>query len=407
MPVTPAEPDDRPPLERARTGRRVAGVASGLAHHLGFPVRAVRVGFALGILAAGMGLLAYLFLWIFMPAAGNPARRPSLRPPKRRTMARVPWRRYVTGIVGGIAFLLVGAAVVGWRMGLDLRLTWWLPVFILLGGVVLAWSHLGTQSGQSRSWHSVLRLVGGLVLVTVGVVLLIGRGQTPTLLLVGMLAGLAVVAGVVVVIAPWWLRLWRDLGDERTARARESERADIAAHLHDSVLQTLAVIRQRADDPDLVRRLARSQERELRAWLYEDTAPAAESLAAGLREIVAEVEDAQGIEVGLVIVGDAKPDAAGEALLRAAREALINAARHGREPISAYLEASDRRVELFVRDHGDGFDLSDVPADRLGVRESIIGRVARQGGTAEVRRAPGQGTEVRLEVGSVRGGNHE
>jgi signal transduction histidine kinase len=187
-------------------------------------------------------------------------------------------------------------------------------------------------------------------------------------------AAVAVLAGVALVLAPWWLRLVRELGDERAARARESERADIAAHLHDSVLQTLALIRARADDPTEVARMARAQERELRAWLYDDRPAPGTSVAAVLAAIVAEIEDTrtgpdgEAVTIETVVVGDTEPDANTDALLQATREALLNAVRHGRPPVSLYLEAGPEEVEVFVRDRGDGFDPDAVPADRFGVR---------------------------------------
>ncbi len=204
-------------------------------------------------------------------------------------------------------------------------------------------------------------------------------------------------------MAPWWLRLVRELGDERAARAREAERADIAAHLHDSVLQTLAIIRARADEPSEVARMARAQERELREWLYQDRPAPGTSIAAEMRAVVAEVEDTrsgpegEAVAVDLVVVGDRAPDAGTAALLQATREALVNAVVHGRPPVSAYLEVGDEQVEVFVRDHGDGFDLDDIPSDRFGVRESILGRVRRRGGTATVT-CKDSGTEVHLVV---------
>jgi signal transduction histidine kinase len=196
----------------------------------------------------------------------------------------------------------------------------------------------------------------------------------------------------------------RELGDERAARARESERADIAAHLHDSVLQTLALIRARADDPAEVARMARAQERELREWLYDDRPAPGTSVTAALRAIVAEVEDSRSgpggdpVAIDTVAVGDRVPDADTEALLQATREALVNAVVHGRPPVSLYLEVGQDAVEVFVRDHGDGFDVDAVGPDRFGVRESIMGRVQRRGGSASVTCRPGRGTEVHLRV---------
>jgi signal transduction histidine kinase len=314
------------------------------------------------------------------------------------------WRRHLLIGLAGLALLVLAGLFIAGRSGVQLRTDWWLPTALLLAGLVLAWYQLG--SGRQSTIRSLLQLAGGLVLVSAGIALFIGRQDSPAQLLASMAAGLAVVAGVAVVLAPWWLRLWRGLVEERSARARESERADIAAHLHDSVLQTLTVIRARAENPDLVRRLARSQERELRAWLYEDTAAPAVSLAAGLRLMVAEIEDEYGVEVGCVIVGDCQPTAVSEALLGSTREALLNAVRHGAPPFSVYLEARAELIEVFVRDHGIGFDLAVVPPDRLGVRVSIIGRLARQGGHATVRQAPGGGTEVHLVVKSLNRGNH-
>ena len=162
------------------------------------------------------------------------------------------------------------------------------------------------------------------------------------------------------------------------------------------MLQTLALIRRQAHDAEEVARLARAQERELREWLYDDRRTPGTSIASDLRGVVAEVEDTRAVAVDVVVVGDAVPDAGTDALLQATREALVNAVSHGRPPYSLYLEVTDEQVEVFVRDHGDGFDLDAVPVDRFGVRESIIGRVTRRGGTATVQSRPGRGTEVHL-----------
>jgi signal transduction histidine kinase len=381
----------------------VSGVAAGLAGHLGVRVKTVRWALAISVFAAGAGALLYVWLWLTVPAgaadgaagAGPPAFArliPALREPSRRGHAGA--------MFGGAALVTVAALLIASRQGADIRWEWIVPAAAMAGGVALAWSQLekadaGTRS-QPSSPVSVVRLVAAVGLLIVGIALLMWNGEAFSNVTLAILGGVAMVAAVVVVLAPWWLRLLRALGDERAARARESERADIAAHLHDSVLQTLAVMRSRAEDPEAVRRLARAQERELRAWLYQDrTAPGA-SLAAALRTVIAEVEDGQGVEVGTVIVGDAAPCPATEALAWALREALLNAARHGAPPISVYVEVSERGIEAFVRDHGPGFDLGSVPEDRLGVRESIIGRMVRQGGWASVEPAAGAGVEVRL-----------
>jgi signal transduction histidine kinase/phage shock protein PspC (stress-responsive transcriptional regulator) len=421
----------RLPLRRPTRGRRIGGVAAGLAAHLDLPVGVVRVAFFLLTWLGGVGVGLYVFLWVTVPV-GDPAasdERPAalarlVRPtggpvgparavgtapdaPGGATDRPLP----VTDIA--IALVLIAGAVVllAVRGGAHLQSTWLVPTLIVLAGTALAWSQL--DAGQRGRWRSraggrtpvsVLRLVGGIVLTGTGVLLLVGQEMTPSILVQSMVAALAVLAGVALVLAPWWLRLVRELSDERAARARESERADIAAHLHDSVLQTLALIRARADDPTEVARMARAQERELREWLYDDRPAPGTSVVAALRAIVAEIEDSrsgpggEAVVIDVVVVGDRAPDAATEALLQATREALVNAVVHGRPPVSLYLEFGPEAVEVFVRDRGEGFDLESIPPDRFGVRESIIGRVRRRGGSASVQSKDGNGTEVHLSV---------
>ncbi|MBD7979898.1 ATP-binding protein [Oerskovia merdavium] len=433
-----AQPARRLPLRRPEQGRWVGGVCRGLALHLDLPVGAMRFVMVLLALAGGAGIVLYVFLWVTVPV-GDPAQaadeeRPtSLRRIAPRLQGRVrklPVRDVAIGVV-----LLSGAAVlVAARAGVDVEVSWVLPVLIALAGTALAWSQLdAAQRGRwlsragGRTPAGVLRLAGGLVLVLVGVLLLVGQDSTASDMVRATVASLAVLAGAAIVLAPWWLRLVRELGDERAARAREAERADIAAHLHDSVLQTLALIRASAADADTVARLARAQERELREWLYNDRPAPGTSLAAELRTLVGEVEDRQSwrlaagaastagmsaagtvgdggsagtaaVVVDVVVVGDCVPTDETTALLQATREALVNAVAHGRPPVSVYLEVSDDMVEVFVRDRGDGFEMKDIAQDRFGVRESIIGRVTRRGGQAEVVSRPGWGTEVRLKV---------
>lgn len=172
----------------------------------------------------------------------------------------------------------------------------------------------------------------------------------------------------------------------------------MTAHLHDGVLQTLALIQLHADDQQTVFSLARQQERELREWLYQERTTSDRSVNAGLKQVAAQVEDTHGKPIEVVTVGDAQPSAQTDALLDATQQALVNAVTHGGEPISVYCEASDKLVEVFVRDHGNGFDINAVPASRLGLRESIIGRVKRRGGTVEIVSRPDWGTEVRMHM---------
>lgn len=415
------------PLRRPERGRWVSGVCAGLAAHLDVPVGAVRLVMGLLGLAGGAGIALYVFWWLTIPP-GDPraaleAQRPAslsrLAPRLQGRVSQLPVRDVAIGVV-----LLGGAALlVALRTGVDIEVSWVIPVLIALAGAALAWSQLdAAERGRlvsragGRTPAGVLRIAGGVVLVLVGIVLLVGQDARPSSIVRAAVASVAVLGGVAIVLAPWWLRLVRELGDERAARAREAERADIAAHLHDSVLQTLALIRARATDADTVARLARAQERELREWLYDDRPSPGTSLAAELRALVAEVEDervgrraeplgapgdgtdAGPVVVDLVVVGDCVPTQETAALLQATREALVNAVAHGAPPYSVYLEVSASAVEVFVRDRGNGFRMRDVAPDRFGVRESILGRVQRRGGTAEIISRPGWGTEVRLRV---------
>lgn len=431
---TGARPRDLP-LRRPERGRWVAGVCAGLAAHLGVSVGVVRLVMAFLGLAGGAGVALYVFWWLTVPSGDPAAARDEQRPASLSRLAprlqgsvrRLPVRDVAIGVV-----LLGGAALlVALRTGVDVEVSWVIPVLIALAGAALAWSQLDavergrllTRAG-GRTPAGVLRIAGGVVLVLVGIVLLVGQDARPTQIVRAAVAAVAVLAGVAIVLAPWWLKLVRELGNERAARAREAERADIAAHLHDSVLQTLALIRARSSDADTVARLARAQERELREWLYDDRPSPGTSLAAELRGLVAEVEDGRvgrraesigapagapgdgvagesdpgPVVVDVVVVGDCTPTQETAALLQATREALVNAVAHGGPPYSVYLEVSDAAVEVFVRDRGDGFDMDDVAPDRFGVRESILGRVQRRGGKAEIISRPGWGTEVRLRV---------
>ncbi|WP_034610151.1 ATP-binding protein [Cellulomonas sp. URHD0024] len=420
----PAEPLVAPrrlPLRRPERGRWFGGVALGLAAHLDLPVGLVRLAFLVLTPVAGIGLMLYLFWWLSIPV-GDPAdAAQGVRPSTLTRLARrqnlvEPGRRVpVTDIAIGALLVVAAVLLIAVRAGADVQVDWLLPALIVLAGLWLAWSQLDAAQRDrlrdragGRTPVSVVRVAGGILLAGVGVLLLIGmasgQGVEPATLAQSIIAAIVMLGGVALVLTPWWLRLVRELGDERAARARESERADIAAHLHDSVLQTLALIRLRADDPAEVARMARAQERELREWLYDDRPAPGTSVAASLRVVVAEVEDSRSgpsgdpVAIDSVVVGDRVPDADTEALLQATREALVNAVVHGRPPVSLYLEVGQSQIEVFVRDHGDGFDLDEVASDRFGVRESIIGRVRRRGGSATVTCRPGHGTEVHLLV---------
>lgn len=398
-------PDARParlPLRRAVRGRWVAGVCQGLAAHLDVSVGLVRAVMGAAAFAAGAGVVLYGWLWVFVPL-GDPAT--AAREQRPASAARIAPRlpqaaagASVTGVVVGLLLLLAALLLVLWRLGIDPPNPWLLPLLVVLGGASLVWSQLDAHAVTGRGrLVRLLPVLGGLALAVVGVLLLLRPGRGVGDLLAGLAAGLAVMAGAAVVLAPLWLRLVRDLGVERAARAREAERADMAAHLHDSVLQSLSLIRSRARDAPEVARLARAQERDLRRWLYEDVPRAGTSLAEEVRETAAEVEDRFGVPVDVVAVGDVHPASVPAALVAATREALHNAVVHGRPPVSVYVEVGAGAVQVYVRDRGAGFDPAAVPEGRHGVRESILARLARHGGSATIRSGPGHaiaGTEI-------------
>jgi signal transduction histidine kinase/phage shock protein PspC (stress-responsive transcriptional regulator) len=406
------QPARRPPLVRPRTGRKLGGVALGVSRHLDLPVKAVRVGFVVSALFGAAGLVLYAWLWALVPEdhriepaeaeaadrAGGGAETTELV-----VAAAASRSRLRADLVAGAFLIAAGAVLLGARQGWDVRPGLVLPLLIVAAGAVIAYAQFD-EVDRAR-WFArtgvgtraaTLRLALGAVLVVAGILLLVVQ-QTDMLLLGStLLAAVAVLVGVGVVFAPWGVRLWRDLDAERAARARESERADIAAHLHDSVLQTLALIQRRAGDGPEVVRLARAQERDLRSWLYGSAVDDPTTMAARVTAMTAEAEDVHGAVIEVVTVGDRPVDERTAALLAALREGVFNAARHADGAIRVYVESGPDGVEAFVRDRGPGFDLSAVPEDRLGVRESIIGRMERHGGSARVLTAPGDGTEVRL-----------
>jgi signal transduction histidine kinase/phage shock protein PspC (stress-responsive transcriptional regulator) len=422
---TPAPPPspDAPRLHRRVDGRLVGGVCGGVADHLGLDPLRVRVAFALLSGIFGFGLALYAALWVFVPseaplagAAAGPAglaaaSRDGRRPSRTRSARRGDTGQLValSALGAGILLLLANTS-----LGVPLELAG--PVLLAAAGVALIWT-LGDDAERRRlqslpsraplverlsapgSRGRAVRVVAGVLLVAAGVVtFLAGRGDLASAG-PGLLAVAVVALGVVVVAGPFLWRLLRERDAERRERIVSQERADVAAHLHDSVLQTLALIQKQADDPRSVVRLARAQERDLRGWLYGGPGEPAVSLAAALREVAAQVEEAHGVPVELVSVGDAALDDDLAALVAATREAVVNAAKHsGASVVDVYAESTADEVDVFVRDRGKGFDPDTVPADRLGLRGSVVGRVERHGGRARIRTAPGEGTEVRLTL---------
>jgi signal transduction histidine kinase len=436
----------------------LGGVAHGLAVHLGLPVLWVRAAFVLLFFAQGIGGLLYAAFWVVVPIGiGEPA--------AGGVGGSKPWRyvngRFVQGDVEGPDFgelrkdggpgghkgldrlrdltqrtfhgegaasssaageggglgqiaallaLVIGLMALLSALHIQPAKPYVWPLLTVGVGVALVWRQaddsrwqrwFGLEEGTKRR-AAYTRVGAGVVLVVAGIVgflILQGTGSTWASVVE---AALAVLAGVLVLVGPYALRLWQDLGTERTARIRAQERAEIAAHVHDSVLHTLTLIQRNADDAKEVLRLARAQERELRLWLYRPEAvseAAPDTLAERIRSVVAEVEDLHGVQIELVCVGDCPMDERISSQMQAAREAMVNAAKYGGGgPVQVYAEVEGRTVSVFVRDHGPGFDPESVPEDRMGVRESIIGRMRRNGGTARVRPAPDGGTEVELEM---------
>jgi signal transduction histidine kinase len=397
------------PIRRDPDDRLAGGVASGVAAWRGFNVTTVRIVFVLiALITTGIGVPLYVAAWLLIPAAGTDK---SIWHKARSDSRGIA---FAIGLGTLLIFVLLVAGVFndGWFSN------WAWPQVFSLAGLVLIWRNASeeeratlrhfaepveTAAGSMKpSRRSAIRLAIASVLLLSGVAWLASAHES--LALLRPLGGiLLVIAAVVLFLGPWWLRIARDLVLERQARVRAEERADIAARIHDSVLQTLALIQRRAEDPQKVVQLARLQERELRSWLFEGKAPnevdADMTFAAGVRQIQEDVETRYGVPVEAVTVGDCELDDNLSALLAAAREATVNAAKwSGANVISLFAEVEPAEVSIVVRDRGKGFDPEAVPEDRKGLAESVHGRMARRGGTATVTSARGEGTKVSLKM---------
>ena len=391
------------------------GVAGGLARYLGVPVLWVRVFFVVTALLGGAGIMLYAGLWVFLPGHRTPEREaPGLESARRG--GRRPGRAGRIRDAGPA--IAVGAVVFGIVLGFEGLLgrgaLFW-PVVVGVAGVALLWRQADEaqrerwldSSGRidpfravigDGGWAAWTRIVAGLGLILaalIGFAVTTGVANAVPVVVAGLLG----IAGLALVVGPWVLRLVDDLASERAERVRTQERADMAAHLHDSVLQTLALIQKSAGDPTTVARLARSQERDLRQWLFSSETSDATTLAGRLREIAAQVEVDHPVLVDVVTVGDCAAAEQVQPVVLAAREAVVNAAKHaGVDRVDVYAEVTEREIEVFVRDRGRGFDPDVVAGDRHGVRRSIIDRMERHGGSATIRSAPDSGTEVRLRM---------
>jgi signal transduction histidine kinase len=402
---------DGGPLRRDPVDRLAGGVAAGLGARLGIGVTTVRILLVVAFLfTQGWIVPVYAVGWLVIPP----------RDSDTSIWSRARHDSRGVAVAAALGSLLVFFMLIVTALNEQLFETYGWPQVVSVACLALIWRNagegeqralrgliqplegLGVTGGRHRvSRATALRFAASAVLLAVGVGWLLSEHES--LAMLRPLTGLVLIAAaVVLLLGPWWLRIARDLVLERQARARAEERADIASRVHDSVLQTLALIQHRAEDPQAVVQLARAQERELRSWLFEGRSPGdtdVTSLVEGIREIQRDVEARHLVPVEVVTVGDCTLDEHLGALLAAAREATVNAAKwSGANVISVFAEVEPDRVVVTVRDRGKGFDTDGVPEDRKGVAESIFGRMARHGGEATVQSAPGEGTKVTLTM---------
>lgn len=445
----PVTPRLRLPLLRPKKKRVFCGVCRGLSLHLGMPVVWIRLAFVAMTFLFGAGIAAYIFLWAFVPA-GDPltavqqqrendwqaahaplsygnannmapgqagdsetANADGQRTAQRfsspsnaanvdtsegdeagngpENLAQAFKNASKPSIIALTGIALIALAVILENSPLPSDLTF--GIFMALCGIGVAWIRFNAEDGQIRY------LLIGVALMALGY-FICADSETFShhLPFSAAIAGVALLAGVALAIIPLANRFIHELSHEHALKEREEERADMTAHLHDGVLQTLALIQLHSDEPKTVFTLARKQERELRRWLYQERIPSDRSVSSGLKEIAAHIEDEFGEPIDVVSVGDTRPSAQTDALLNASEQAMLNAVQHGAEPISVYCEVGAAQAEVFVRDHGDGFDQNAIPPDRLGIRQSIIGRIERRGGNVKIVSRPSWGTEVHMTM---------
>jgi signal transduction histidine kinase len=375
----------------------IGGVAAGIGHHLGIEPIFVRFAFVALSLALGFGVVVYLLAWLLAPeeAVDAAATRP------RRILVR-PTLGQALGAVLILAGVLLLLAVSGFWFGETLA---W-PVALAAIGFAILWARSGEERRGRWPLDAVLSGRVSLLRLAIGVFLIVGAmaiilGYNTSLALAGpmVLAALVAIGGLGLILGPWAWNVGRELIEERSQLVRTEARAEMAAHLHDSVLQTLALIQRSPAQREMVT-LARTQERELRAWLYgRAPALAGARLRDAIDAMAGRVERDQQVRVEAIVVGDADLDEHARALVSALGEATLNAARHsGSTEVSVYVEVEDDAISAYVRDHGTGFDPQGVATDRRGIADSIVGRMERHGGTAHVNSHPGAGTEIVMRL---------
>jgi signal transduction histidine kinase len=408
----------RPVLRRSRSNRMLSGVSGGVARHLGIDTLIVRIAFVGLSLAGGFGLVVYLLLWVLTPLEPREAAF-TLSDAQSMAAARaIPRPRPSTRQLAGAGLLLVGVFGFLWASDIHVEETIVIPVTLAAIGFAVLWARGGSSTAAEegrgrldlasigtplealiRSRESLPRLVLGILLIVGGAVVFLAATISLAEATNVVIAVVVTVLGIGLLAGPWLWRLGNDLITERTSRIRTEARAEMAAHLHDSVLQTLALI-QRSKEPREMVTLARTQERDLRAWLY-GRAPSVHGvrLHDAIDAMAGRLELAHQLKIEAVVVGDAELDDDLRALVAATSEATLNAAKHAGVPeVAVYVEVEDDQVNAFVRDSGTGFDPSAVPGDRRGIADSIVQRIERHGGTVQIRSRPGAGTEVHMTL---------
>ena len=375
---------------RSRSDRVIAGVCGGVGARLGIDATIVRIAFV-ALALAWVGVPLYLVGWILLPQAA--AATDGTEPAGAALPARTAARR-----AAGMALIVAGTVLLVRHLGVSLPdAVIWPALCVAFGLGIVVW-RVQPAAGLDRT--AAMRIAAGTILLALGIGVIAATNLSLSAVRDGLLSGGLVVGGLALIMGPWVAVLVRDRREERQRRIRADERAEMAAHLHDSVLQTLALV-QRADDPSRMAALARRQERELRGWLYGGgSEPNQATVRAAVEHLAGVIEDRHGVVMDVVAVGDAPLDPAMESLVAAAGEAMTNAARwSGCPTVSVYVEATPQGVDVFVRDRGAGFDPQTVDGDSRGIRDSIRGRLDRVGGRCEITSSKGHGTEVRLHLG--------